>query len=302
MKIAISGSSGLLGTRLVEALEQSGHTALRLIRDPERASSAANLIYWDPYSGTIDEDALNCVDAIVNLSGAGIADGRWTADRKKILRDSRIIPTALLAETIAKYDNPPVVFVSASATGYYGDLPPERSATEYSAHGSGFLAGLCRDWEHATQPAETVGIRVVNMRIGVVLTDRGGALAKLLPIFKAGVGGKIGSGRQMMSWISITDLVRSFEFALKETGLSGPVNVVSPGAVSNAEFTEILGKVLDKPTFASVPAFAAKLAYGEMAEETVLAGAHVVPEKLTNAGFEFRHGDLEQALREILNR
>ncbi|MEX2317088.1 MAG: TIGR01777 family oxidoreductase [Pirellulales bacterium] len=299
MIVAITGSTGLVGSALVESLERGGHLVRRLVRREVRDSERE--IRWDPAASTIDAGELEGIDGVVHLAGENLAAHRWNEKVKREIRDSRVQGTRLLAETLAKLANKPDVFVSASAIGYYGDRG-EQPVDESSPPASGFLADVCREWEAATQAARDAGIRVVNLRLGVVLSPRGGALVKMLLPFKLGVGGVIGSGRQVWSWIALDDLVAAIEFALANAALAGPVNAVAPEPVTNREFTKTLGRVLRRPTVLPMPAFAARLALGEMADEMLLAGVRVEPRVLRSAGFAFQHPRLEPALRHLLNR
>jgi uncharacterized protein (TIGR01777 family) len=299
MIIAITGSSGLVGTALVTALAADGHLVRRLVRRDVRDSERE--IRWDPAGGTIDAAELEGVDAVVNLAGENVASHRWTAAFKERLRDSRVPGTRLLATTLAGLSARPDVLVSASAVGYYGARGDEWLA-ETSAAGSGFLAEMCQEWERATQPAADAGIRVVHLRIGVVLSPRGGALAKLLPPFKLGVGGVIGSGRQYMSWITLDDLVSAIRLAVTHGKIAGPVNAVSPAPATNRQFTKTLGRVLGRPTLLPMPAFAARLVLGEMADEMLLVGQRVEPRVLKQVAFSFQHPQLEPALHELLRK
>jgi uncharacterized protein (TIGR01777 family) len=289
MKIAVTGSTGLVGSALVPLLTSAGHDFVRLSRPSQ----------WDPEKGTIDVAALNGIDALVHLAGENIAAGRWTGKRKARIRDSRVKSTKLLSDTLAKMQTPPKVMISASAIGFYGDRGTEL-LREDSAPGTGFLPDVCRQWEAATDPATRKGIRVVHLRIGVVLSRNGGALSKMLFPFKAGIGGKIGSGRQYWSWISIDDLCSTILHCIQATGLHGPVNAVSPSPVTNFEFTKALGRVLHRPTFFPLPAFAARLVLGEMADALLLASTRVEPAKLLGSRFVFQHKGLEAALANLL--
>jgi hypothetical protein len=244
---------------------------------------------------------LEGLDAIVHLAGEPIASGRWNAIKKARIRDSRVQGTRLLCDALSHVSRPPAALICASAIGYYGDRGDE-VLTESSSNGTGFLAEVCRDWEVATEPARQKGIRVVNTRFGVILSTGGGALAKMLTPFKMGVGGIIGSGRQYMSCISIDDCVGAIVHALNTNSLSGPVNVVGPAPVTNRVFTKTLGKILERPTIFPMPAFAARLAFGEMADELLLGSQRVEPKKLLESGYSFRQGDLETALRHVLVR
>ena len=293
MKIAVTGSSGMIGSAFTSVATTGGHEVVRLLR---RSAEAPDEIQWDPASGTIDADALLGIDALVHLAGDNVSEGRWTTAKKERIRASRVEGTRLIAETLAKLDPMPRVLVAASATGFYGDRGDD-VLDENAKMGEGFLAEVCRDWEEATRPAADAGIRVVNLRIGVVLSRLGGALAKMLTPFKLGLGGRIASGGQYLSWISLDDAIGSIHHALICEQLSGPVNAVAPGAVTNSEITKTLGKVLRRPTIFPIPAIAAKLAFGEMADELLLSSTHVVPSKLTASQYEFRHPELERALR-----
>jgi uncharacterized protein (TIGR01777 family) len=297
MVVAITGSSGLVGTALVEALTADGHSVRRLVRRPVR--DAQREIRWDPAAGTIDAEQLAGVDAIVHLAGENLADHRWTEATKARIRDSRILGTRLLCQTIAGLASKPSVLVSASAVGYYGDRGAE-VVDESSPPGHGFLAELCREWEAETHPARDADVRVVNLRLGVVLSRHGGALAKMRTPFKLGLGGVIGGGQQYFSWISLEDVVGAIQFALTAAALAGPVNAVAPQPVTNREFTKTLGRVLGRPTLFPMPAFAARLAFGEMADEMLLYGARVEPHALSSARFAFQHPQLELALRHAL--
>ena len=257
MKIAIGGSTGLVGNELVSFLTTGGHSVVRLVRKAATKGSSTQTVQWDPAQGTIDAAGLEGCDAVVHLGGDNIAHGRWTAGKKRLIRESRTISTTLLASTLAGLTRPPKVFVCASAIGFYGDRG-EEVLTEDSAPGSRFISEVCRDWEAATEPARAAGIRVVNLRIGVVLTPKGAALKKMLLPFKLGGGGIVGSGRQWWSWIAIDDVLRAALHCVVTESLSGPVNAVAPGCVRNSEFTKTLGRVLHRPTFLPLPAFAVK--------------------------------------------
>jgi uncharacterized protein len=300
MNILVSGSTGLVGTALIPALTAGGHEVVRLVRSKSRAPSK-ELFGWDPEANYIDAAGLEGLDAVVHLAGEPIAAGRWNALKKARIRDSRVRGTQLLCEALAHTAKRPLVLICASAIGFYGDRG-EEVLTEASPGGNGFLAEVCREWEAATEPARQKGIRVVNTRFGVILSALGGALAKMLSPFKMGVGGIIGSGRQYMSCIALDDVVRAIQHALATASLSGPVNVVSPTPVTNQEFTKTLGRVLGRPTVFPMPAFAARLALGEMADELLLCSARVEPKKLLEGGFQFQYPDLESALRHVLGK
>jgi uncharacterized protein (TIGR01777 family) len=289
MKIAVTGSTGLVGSALVPLLTSSGDSVVPISR-PSR---------WDPEKGTIDEASLAGSEAVVHLAGENIAARRWTAQQKARIRNSRIKGTKLIAETLARMQKPPRVMVSASAIGYYGDRGSE-ILREDSGPGTGFLSDVCRQWEAATDPATRKGIRVVHLRIGIVLSRNGGALPKMLFPFKLGIGGKIGSGQQYWSWISIDDLCSSILHCIQATGLHGAVNAVSPDPVTNLEFTKALGRVLHRPAIFPLPAFAARVVLGEMADGLLLASARVEPAKLLGSRFVFQHKDLEATLANLL--
>lgn len=292
MKIIVTGASGLVGSALCPAMEAAGHSVVRLSR--------SGPVSWNPATRTIDSAALDGIDGVVHLAGESIV-GRWTAAKQERILTSRRDGTRFLAETLAALPQQPKVLVSASAIGYYGDRHDEL-LTEQSPAGTGFLAAVAREWEAATNPAAATSIRVVTIRTGIVLARNGGALPAMLPPFRLGLGGPIGSGRQWWSWLSLPDLVAIYERALTDESLSGPVNAVAPGAVTNREFTRTLGKVLGRPALLPLPAAAVKLLLGEMGVELLLAGAHVQPTALTAAGFSFRFPELGDALRAELRR
>ena len=297
MKIAISGASGLVGSDLVPFLAADGHEVMRLVR--RRPASGEAAIFWDPAAGAIDATGLEGIDAVVHLAGESIAETPWTPEKKRRIRDSRVSSTRLLAETLARLDRQPAVLVSASAIGYYGDRDDE-SLDETSPPGSGFLAGVCREWEAATESAADAGIRVVRMRLGVVLSPKGGVFARTLPLFRYGLGGRLGSGRQYVSWIAIDDVLGAIRRILTDDALRGPVNVVSPNPVTNQELTRITASVLRRVAPLPVPAFVLRMKLGEMADEVVLASARVFPRRLQAAGHVFRHPELEDTIRWLL--
>lgn len=297
MKVLMTGSSGLIGSALGARLASQGHGVTRLVRAKPAAGAAA--LEWDPAAGRLDAAALEGFDAVVHLAGESIASGRWTAARKARIRDSRIQGTRLLSERLARLMRKPAVLVCASAIGYYGNRG-EEVLGESSPAGSGFLADLCREWEAASDAAASAGIRVVNLRTGLVLSRQGGALPRMLVPFRLGVGGRIGDGRQYMSWITLDELTGVYLYALRTETLAGPVNAVTPNPVINADFTRTLGRVLRRPTLFPLPAFAARLVLGEMADELLLASARVQPARLVATGYVFRFAELENALRHVL--
>ena len=299
MRVLVSGSSGLVGTALKSVFGRRGDEVCSLVR--KRSAGDKNTAYWNPDSGEIDLSPLSSLDVVVHLAGENIAEGRWTEDKKKRIRDSRVQATNLLCSELAKLDPKPRVLISASAIGIYGDRGSE-VLTETSSPGSDFLAQVCAEWESATAPAKAAGIRVVNIRIGIVISKDGGALAKLLTPFKLGVGGKVGSGQQFMSWIALDDLVKAIVFLIETETASGPVNLVAPGCVTNSEFTATLGHVLKRPTIIPAPAFAMRLAFGEMADALLLSSARVEPTKLKSLGFEFDYPTLTAALSHELDQ
>ena len=295
--IAVTGATGLIGSALVARLRATGHVVRRLVRSGRDAQ--AGDVSWNPEAGTLDPSALAGCDAIIHLAGAPVAE-RWTASHKRDIRDSRVKGTALLAKAVAAMAVKPRVVLSGSATGYYGDRGDEQ-LDERSAPGTGFLADVARAWEGAAEPIAQAGVRLVLLRTGVVLSPDGGALGKMLPPFRMGLGGPMGSGRQWISWISLNDQVRAIEHALATDGLRGPVNLVSPNPMTNAMFATTLGRVLRRPALMPLPAFALELMFGEMAEATVLAGQRVVPQALGGAGFQCAEPTLEGALRAMLS-
>ena len=290
MRVVVAGSSGLIGTALVAHLRGAGHEVLRLVRRPPAAPDERG---WDPPAGTIQDGTLDGVDAVVNLNGAGIADRPWSGARKQLIRDSRNVPTDVLATAVARHRVP--VLVSGSAAGYYGDTG-DHVTDESAPSGSGFLADVCRDWEAATAPAVDAGARVVLVRTGLVLSPSGGLLAMLRPLFKGFLGGRIGKGAQYMAWVSLDDQVSALRFAVETDGLSGPANVTGPVPITNAEFTTELGQAVGRPTPFTVPAPVVAGVLGEMGRELLLHGQRAVPRALLDAGFRFRHDTVGDAL------
>lgn len=296
-KIVISGASGLVGAQLASFLGTGGHEVYRLVR--RAPDSAKNEIYWNPSSQKIDSRSLEGMDAVVHLAGENIAGGRWTEERKMAIRRSRTDGTHLIADALANLDKKPGVFISASAIGYYGNRGDE-ILTEESNPGKGFLADTCTAWESSANPAREAGIRVVHPRIGLVLSPQGGALAKMLPVFKMGVAGPLGDGKMFMSWIALDDLVGMLHHNIMTNELTGPVNAVAPNPVRNKEFTKTLASVLNRPAVLPAPEFALKMALGEMADQLLLQSARVIPETLNSSSFSFLYPELEQALRNEL--
>ena len=296
MKVAVTGSSGLIGSNLVSFLSKKDVTVSKILRE----NPTGNDISWKPEGGDWDSAFADGIDGIVHLAGENIASGRWTRVKKEKIRNSRIEGTKRLCEHILKLPDPPSVFVCASAIGYYGDRGME-FLNEGSSRGSGFLPDVCIGWEEAANIVSKAGIRVVNVRFGVVLSKEGGALAKMLTPFKMGMGGKIGSGTQYMSWVAIDDVSGAIYHALVTDSLKGPVNVTAPNPVTNKEFTNTLGKVLNRPTVMPMPAFMARLAFGEMANDLLLASTKVAPKRLSDSGYEFQYPELENALKHILD-
>lgn len=290
----VSGANGMVGSALMEHFQKRSSSACRLLRSPH--PGATPFFLWNPSTGEIDRACFEGVNRVVHLAGDNISDGRWTAAKKSQILQSRIQSTQLLCRSLAQLPSPPSVLVSASAVGFYGDRGAE-VLTEDSTAGSGFLAEVCQAWEENTEPARKAGIRCVLLRIGMVLSPKGGALAKMVPPFRLGLGGRIGSGDQFISWITLTDLLGVIDHCLETSSLSGPVNAVAPGAATNREFTRALGKALGRPTLFPLPSLIAKLLFGEMAEATLLASTRVHPTKLATTGFRFSSPDIQTALR-----
>jgi len=300
-RVLVSGASGLVGSVLVPSLKIAGAHVVRLARSGTAQAEAPNeeRIMWNP-SQPISPEAVSGFDAVIHLAGESIV-GRWTDEKKARIRESRIPATTYLAQALAQAKDKPEVFLSASAIGYYGNRGDDL-LTEESAPGAGFTADLTRDWESATAEAAKTGIRTVQMRIGVILAGDGGALPKMLPAFKMGAGGRLGSGRQWMSWVDVHDVVGAIHHLLRTDLLQGPVNLVAPKAVTNSEFTKTLAGVLSRPAIFPMPAFVARIAFGQMADELLLASQRVEPKKLIASGYPFRFRDLRSSLQEILKR
>lgn len=299
LRILITGSSGMIGSALAAYLSTGGHTVVRAVR-AQRADSDYEAVSWTPQSGALSGDALDGIDAVVHLASEPIATGRWTENRKERIRSSRALVTHNLCKALARLRVKPKAIVSASAIGYYGH--EGGPFTETAPAGRGFLADVCRGWEEALAPAREAGIRVVPLRLGMVISPTGGALPKILPAFRMGLGGPVGDGRQTVSWIGLDDVLDMTLHAIRTETVCGPVNAVAPNAVSNAEFAEILGRVLGRPAVLSMPAAGARLLFGEKADELLLTGAAVVPERAVQTGYAFRHETLEACLRHCLGR
>lgn len=295
MKILITGSSGLIGSALIRSLNANGHTTLRLLRNNITVDSP----FWDPDNSIINMAGIKSIDAVVHLAGEGIAEGRWYKRKKNRILKSRVVGTKLIADFFAKSDTKPKVIISASGVGYYGDCG-DNKVDENSHHGSGFLADVAKQWEDAALPAAKAGIRLVNIRLGMVLSSSGGALKKMIPPYKLGLAGIIGDGKQYMSWVCIDDVIEVIQYIINNQSITGPVNLVSPHPVTNHQFTKTLGTVLHRPTIFRMPAFAARLAFGEMADELLLSSTRAVPGKLTNSGYKFRYPELREAFEHLI--
>ncbi|HEX4642282.1 MAG TPA: TIGR01777 family oxidoreductase [Candidatus Acidoferrales bacterium] len=305
MRILVSGSTGFVGTALTEALEGQGHQLARLVRAASSRKDAcppsAQSVAWDPVASQFDAASADGADALVHLAGASIADGRWNDSRKQLLRTSRVDATRQLFGALSKLHRPPRVIVAASAIGYYGTRGDEL-LTEDSPSGTDFLAGVCREWETETARGAEFGARVVTLRFGIILAEHGGALAKMVMPFKLGAGGRLGDGQQWMSWITLPETVRVIQFALETAALSGPVNTVAPNPVRNSEFTTILANTLHRPALFPAPAFALRLALGEMADALLLSSQRVNPSRLKDAGYSFQQPDLAGALADVFRK
>jgi uncharacterized protein len=297
MKLLISGSHGLVGKALVKSLEAEGHEIFRLVR---HAPGSDSEIEWSPDRYSIALARLEGFGAVVHLAGESIASGRWNEEKKRKIRESRVKGTKLLSDALGNLARPPKTLISASAIGYYGNRGDEL-LTESSPAGDDFLAGVCVEWEQATAHAAEKGIRVVNTRFGIILDSKGGALAKMLTPFRMGVGGKVGSGKQWMSWIALDDVTGAIEYVLASETVKGPVNFVAPNPVRNAEFTKTLGRVLSRPTIFPIPAFGARLVFGEMADALLLSSQRVEAKRLKEAGYQFSFPQLEGALKHVLS-
>lgn len=294
MRILISGATGMVGRALTDRLGRAGHDVVGLTRNPH--AKPPKEVWWNPGADRLEAAEVEGFEAVVHLAGESVAEGRWNEAKKARIRDSRVRGTALLATVLSKLQRKPRVLITASAIGYYGDRGDE-VLTEASAHGHGFLPEVCVGWEAAAEPAKTAGIRTAHARLGMVLSRRGGALARMLLPFRLGLGGVLGSGRQVMSWVTLEDAVRAIVFTIENEAISGPFNVTAPNPVTNREFTKALGRVLHRPTIAPFPAFAARILFGEMADALLLAGARVQPKVLEDNGFKFNQTEIEEGLR-----
>ena len=299
MKVAVTGASGLIGSALVESWQSAGHEVWRLVRRREQVVEERT-VFWSPLEGQIEAEKLKGLDAVVHLAGENIAAKRWTKKQKELIRRSRVEGTHLLCRTLEQLERRPNVLVCASAVGYYGNRG-EELVDETSKPGKGFLAEVCQQWEAAAEPARQAGIRTVHLRLGMVLSDRGGALARMLPLFKLGLAGRLGNGRQYWSWVTLDDVVRVVSWLLEHSSFDGPVNCTAPEPVTNRQFTRTLAKVLKRPAVLPAPAWALKLMLGQMAAELLLAGQRCVPQRLLDAGFSFQFRELEPGLRHVLN-
>ncbi|MBY6411413.1 TIGR01777 family protein [Rhodococcus sp. BP-252] len=296
MRVVIAGSSGLIGTALVASLRGQGHEVVRLVRRPP---AGPDEYQWDPTRGTLDDRALRDADAVVDFCGVGIGDKRWSGSYKQAIRDSRITPTEVLAEACASHSIP--TFVNASGINFYGDTG-DRVVDESAPAGSGFLAEVCRDWENATAAASSAGVRTIMLRSGVVLSQRGGMLDRLRPLYLLALGGRLGSGRQYFPWISLDDEIAAIVHGLENDAVSGPVNMVGPAPVTNAQFNSAMARAVHRPAPWVVPGFVLRAGIGEFAQEAILTGPRAIPSVLENTGFEFRHNTVGEALRAAVGR
>ena len=296
MKVLITGSHGLVGKALISELIKDGHEIVSLVR---HKSEGASEIEWHPNQGSIDSERVSGFDVVVHLAGESIASGRWTDEKKRKIRESRVDGTTLLSRALAQSSKAPAAFISASAIGYYGNRADEL-LNEKSAPGNDFLAEVCVAWERATGEAEARGVRTVHARFGIILDQEGGALAKMLTPFRMGVGGRIGDGKQWMSWIALADVIQGLKFVIEHNSITGPVNFVAPNPVTNSEFTKSLGEAVSRPTLFPMPSFAARLAFGEMADALLLSSAKVEPKRLQESGYRFEFENLQPALAAIL--
>lgn len=299
MNILIAGASGLVGTHLIPFLSSQGHTVKKLVRSHRQLAS--NEIAWDPSNGILNPKDLEGIDAVINLAGENIADSRWNENKKKKIRDSRVLSTKLLVKIFSEMERPPELLINASATGFYGSRGDE-ILTEESSNGTGFLAHVCREWEEAAEAANHAGMRVACLRFGVVWSLQGGALKKMLIPFRLGLGGVLGSGKQYMSWIAMDELLDIIALVLVQKSLKNAINAVTPNPVTNFEFTKTLGSILQRPTLLSVPEIALRVLLGEMADEMFLSSTRVIPAKLQKMNYQFKYPELKQALEHLLEK
>ena len=296
----MTGSTGLIGSALTDHFRKEGHKVTRMARPVSLQKTGESVVVWDAAASVVDLSSLEGVDAVIHLAGANIAARRWSAAYKEEIRLSRLRGTRFLSDSLVRLRRPPKVFICASAVGFYGNLDPRVCADESTPRGQGFLAELCEAWEKSADVARQAGIRVIHLRTGVVLSPQGGALEKMLPVFRLGLGGRLGNGCQMMSWVALDEVPWIVEHLMRSDQIAGPVNIVSPQSISNAEFTKILGLVLQRSVILPVPSWAIRVMFTEMGETLLLGGARVLPEKLTDSGYTFRYPDLETFLRKIL--
>lgn len=300
MRIAITGATGMIGSVLTSFLLAQGHQIAVITRRASYNHPQVSAIEWDPALGYLEIEELEGFDVVIHLAGTNVGQS-WTAEHKKSILESRVQSTKLLCESLARISSKPKLLISASAIGFYGNHPPQEILDENSPSGIGFLADVCRQWEAATHSAIEAGIRVVHMRLGVVLSKKGGALAQMWKPFQSGVGGVLGDGRQMMSWVALDEIPFCVDHLIRNAQITGAVNIVAPQAVSNAEFTKTLGQVMHRPTVLPVPGFAIRLLFGEMGQNLLLEGAHVVPRRLQESGYQFHFADLESALKKAMD-
>lgn len=300
MRIAITGSTGLIGSALTSTLSQQGHQITRIVRDSDYHDAQHATALWHPDQKKIDLQALENHEGIIHLAGENVAQKKWTPEQKQKIKKSRVEGTAFLCESILKFKHPPKFLLCASAIGFYGNQDPQVDLNELSSPGQGFLPEVVEAWEKAPQSVSNLGIRVVNMRFGIVLSPKGGAISRMLPIFKLGLGGRIGNGHQMMSWIVLDEISKIVLHLISHEELKGPMNIVSPNPVSNLEFTKTLGHHLHRPTLFPFPSFLAHLMLGDMADELLLGGAKVLPQKLLESGYSFQYPTLDLAFKHLL--
>ena len=300
MRIGITGSTGLIGNAITEYLKEKGHEVVRIIRLNTPRPTSDSFVYWDIPTKKIDLPSLEGLDGMIHLAGVNIAEKKWNPQYKEEIYSSRINGTNWICDCIKNLSLKPRFLLSASAIGYYGNVDPQQSVEEGGTIGNDFLANVCDQWEKATKPAQDVGVRVVHMRFGAVLSPRGGALGKMLPIFKLGLGGPLGKGNQIMSWVALDDVPLIISHLIDKPDITGAVNIVAPNAVTNKDFTNTLGIVLERPAVIPVPEFGVKMLFGEMGETILLGGARVIPKRLQESNYQFRHPTLEGALRACL--